>query len=148
MVEGRVEPSRWPAARTGSSGKVLRLERLFDEHRDRIYRIALRYTQNREEACDILQETFVRAFRALDQFRGDSRVSTWLTRITINACLNHQRDHRQERLLRDVSYDLGRLVPATSPRNPEEEYLLEEFRARVRRLLLDFPPRQRLVFVL
>jgi RNA polymerase sigma-70 factor (ECF subfamily) len=127
---------------------MLRLETLFDEHRERIYRIALRFTQDREEAGDILQETFVRAFRALDQFRGDSRVSTWLTRITINVCLNHQRDHRKERQLRVVDYDLGRLAPSTPARTPEEEYLLEEFRRRVRQLLLDFPPRQRLVFVL
>lgn len=128
--------------------QVAWLQRLFEEHRERIYRIGLRFTQDPEEACDIVQETFVRAHRSLHQFRGDARVSTWLTRITINVCLNHQRDRRHERLLRDVDFDLGRLAPATPSRTPEEEYLLEEFRTRVRRLLLDFPPRQRLVFVL
>lgn len=131
-----------------TADKVVWLQRLFEEHRDRIYRIGLRFTQDPQEACDILQETFVRAHRSLHQFRGDARLSTWLTRITINVCLNHQRDRRQERLLRDVDYDIGRVAPASRARTPEEEYLLEEFRTRVRRLLLDFPPRQRLVFVL
>jgi RNA polymerase sigma-70 factor (ECF subfamily) len=131
-----------------SAEQVAWLQRLFEEHRERVYRIGLRFTQDPEEARDILQETFVRAFRSLHNFRGDSQVSTWLTRITINVCLNFRRDRRQERLLRDVDFDLGRVAPAVAARSPEEEYLLEEFRARVRKLLLEFPPRQRLVFVL
>jgi RNA polymerase sigma-70 factor (ECF subfamily) len=139
----------WADRTTQQAEQVAALQRLFEEHRERIYRIGLRFTQDPDEAGDILQETFVRAYRSLSQFRGDSRMSTWLTRITINVCLNRQRDRRQERLLHDTHFDLGRLaVPASRARTPEEEYLLEEFRTRVRRLLSQFPPRQRLVFVL
>lgn len=141
--------------RAESAGPITRtqdhvglLQRLFEEHRERIYRIGLRFTQDPEEARDILQETFVRAHRSLDKFRGQAQLSTWLTRIAINICLNQRRDRRHERTLRDVNYDLDRLAPARPARNPEEEYLLEEFRARVRKLLLEFPPRQRLVFLL
>jgi RNA polymerase sigma-70 factor (ECF subfamily) len=141
--------ARWVDRTTPPAEQVALLQRLFEEHRERIYRIGLRFTQDPDEAGDILQETFVRAYRSLSQFRGDSRLSTWLTRITINVCLNRQRDRRQERLLRDTNFDLGRLAtPTARARTPEEEYLLEEFRARVRRLLIQFPPRQRLVFVL
>ncbi|MEE9217439.1 MAG: RNA polymerase sigma factor [Acidobacteriota bacterium] len=131
-----------------SIDQVASLQHLFEEHRERIYRIGLRFTQDPEEARDILQETFVRAHRALHQFRGQAQVSTWLTRITINICLNLRRDRRHERLLCDTTFDLGRLAAASPGRTPEEEYLLEEFRTRVRRVLLDFPPRQRLVFLL
>lgn len=140
--------AKWAGQDLQAPDRVAWLQRLFEEHRDRVYRIGLRFTQDPEEACDIVQETFVRAYRSLHQFRGDSRISTWLTRITINVCLNPRRDRRQERLLRDVEFDVGRLAPAARLRSPEEEYLLEEFRTRVRRLLMDFPPRQRLVFVL
>lgn len=138
----------WTGSGVRTTEQVAWLQRLFEEHRDRVYRVALRFSQDPDEACDILQETFVRAYRSLGQFRGEAQLSTWLTRITINVCLNRRRDQRQERLLRDVEFDLGRLAPATRTRTPEEEYLLEEFRARIRRLLLEFPPRQRLVFVL
>jgi RNA polymerase sigma-70 factor (ECF subfamily) len=124
------------------------LQRLFVEHRERIYRIGLRFTQDPEEARDILQETFVRAHRSIHQFRGQAQPSTWLTRIAINVCLNLRRDRRHENHFRDLNYDLARLAPARPARNPEEEYLLEEFRCRVRKLLLEFPPRQRLVFLL
>ena len=138
-----------PAGRsTGEEKHVAWLQRLYEEHRERIYRIGLRYTQDSEEARDILQETFVRAYRSLDRFRGDAQESTWLTRIAINICLNLRRDRRHERQLQDSSFDIDRLAPASQTRSPEAESVVADLRARVRELVEDFPPRQKMVFVL
>lgn len=133
---------------TGEEKHVAWLQRLYEEHRERIYRIGLRYTQNSEEAQDILQETFVRAYRSLDRFRGEAQESTWLTRIAINICLNLRRDRRHERRLQDTSFDIDRLAPASQARSPEEESVVEDLRGRVRKLVDEFPTRQRMVFVL
>jgi RNA polymerase sigma-70 factor, ECF subfamily len=85
---------------------VLRLrqrdERAFNElvltFQDRIFRLVWRMVGRREEAEDMTQEVFVQVFKAIDQFRGDSQLSTWIYRIAVNLCKNrtkyHQRRHQ------------------------------------------------------
>ena len=53
-----------------------------------VYRLCYRYLNNHEDADDVAQEVFLRAYRAIGRFRGDSAFSTWLYRIAVNACLN------------------------------------------------------------
>ncbi|UWZ40834.1 RNA polymerase sigma factor SigM [Dactylosporangium roseum] len=65
-------------------------------HRDRLWAVALRTTGDREEAADALQDALMSAFRAANNFRGDSAVTTWLHRIVVNACLDRIR-RRQAR---------------------------------------------------
>ncbi|MEV6109231.1 RNA polymerase sigma factor SigM [Streptomyces sp. NPDC051940] len=60
-------------------------------HRDRLWAVALRTLGDREEAADALQDALVSAFRAAHTFRGQSAVTTWLHRITVNACLDRVR---------------------------------------------------------
>jgi RNA polymerase sigma-70 factor (ECF subfamily) len=55
-----------------------------------IYRLCYRYLNNHEDANDLAQETFLRAWRAIGRFKGRSAFSTWLYRIAVNACLNHK----------------------------------------------------------
>ncbi|MFL6239046.1 MAG: RNA polymerase sigma factor SigM [Actinomycetes bacterium] len=57
-------------------------------HRDRMWAIALRTLGDRDEAADAVQDAFVSAFRSASSFRGDARVSTWLHRIVVNACID------------------------------------------------------------
>ena len=55
-----------------------------------IYRLCYRYVNNHEDANDLAQEAFLKAWRSISSFRGDSAFSTWLYRIAVNACLNHR----------------------------------------------------------
>lgn len=64
---------------------------LVRRHRDRLWAVALRTLGDREEAADALQEAFVSAYRAAHTFRGQAAVTTWLHRITVNACLDRIR---------------------------------------------------------
>jgi RNA polymerase sigma-70 factor (ECF subfamily) len=64
---------------------------LVRRHRDRLWAVALRTLGDREEAADAVQDALVSAFRAAHTFRGQSAVTTWLHRITVNACLDRAR---------------------------------------------------------
>jgi RNA polymerase sigma-70 factor (ECF subfamily) len=61
---------------------------LIDTYRDRVFSLLLRMIGSREEAEDIAQEVFVTVFKSIDQFRGDSKLSTWLYRVAVNHCKN------------------------------------------------------------
>ncbi|WP_059010089.1 RNA polymerase sigma factor SigM [Streptomyces specialis] len=70
---------------------------LVRRHRDRLWAVALRTLGDREEAADALQDALVSAYRAAHTFRGQSAVTTWLHRITVNACLDRARKARTRR---------------------------------------------------
>jgi RNA polymerase sigma-70 factor (ECF subfamily) len=82
---------------------VLRLrqrdERAFNElvltFQDRIFRLVWRMVGRRDEAEDMTQEVFVQVFKAIDQFRGDSQLSTWIYRIAVNLCKNRTKYHQR-----------------------------------------------------
>ncbi len=70
---------------------------LFARHRDRLWAVALRTTGDPEDAADGLQDGMVAAWRGARSFRGDSKVTTWLHRIVVNACLDRMRAARVRR---------------------------------------------------
>ena len=78
---------------------------LFECFRNKIYRTALRILKEEGSAEDALQETFLNIYRAADRFRGDSKVGTWINRITVNVCLEMIRKNKKhdQRLERDIS---------------------------------------------
>lgn len=67
---------------------------LFRRHRDRMWAVAVRTTNDPELAADAVQDAFISAFRRADSFRGQSAVTTWLHRIVVNACLDRLRRRR------------------------------------------------------
>jgi RNA polymerase sigma-70 factor (ECF subfamily) len=85
-------------AQRGDRGAFDEIVRL---HTDRVYAVALRITRNPSDAEDVLQETFLNAYRALDRFGGRSTVSTWLHRIAANAALDVVARRRAARSLDD-----------------------------------------------
>ena len=92
-------------------GDELAFETLVRRHRPRIFALALRYARVREDAEDIVQQTFQRAFLYLHQFEGKSSFCTWLTRIAINEALMLL---RRGRALREVSIDKSSNTEETS----------------------------------
>lgn len=63
-------------------------DRLVERYQREVYRLCYRYLNNHEDANDAAQDVFLRAYRAIGRFRGDSAFSTWLYRIAVNTCLN------------------------------------------------------------
>ncbi|MDX1661757.1 MAG: sigma-70 family RNA polymerase sigma factor [Gemmatimonadota bacterium] len=72
-------------------------DRLYRDHADRVYALCLRMTADPDAAETLTQDVFVRAWRRLDSFRGDSRFSTWLHRLTVNLVLDRRRSAARRR---------------------------------------------------
>jgi len=69
---------------------------LVDRYKDLVFTLALRMLKNREEAEEVSQDTFIKVFKSLGKFKGDSKFSTWIYRITYNGCLDRLKKHKQE----------------------------------------------------
>lgn len=87
---------------------------LVRRHRDRMWAVAIRTLGEPEEAADALQEAFISAFRRADSFRGDAKVTTWLHRIVVNACLDRIR-RRQVRAADPLPEDEDRAAELAGP---------------------------------
>ncbi len=72
-------------------GDRLAQKKLYDTFSRRMYVVCLRYTKSQQEAEDVLQESFIKVFKSLNGYRGDSRLDYWIKRIVINTALNNQR---------------------------------------------------------
>jgi RNA polymerase sigma-70 factor (ECF subfamily) len=92
------------------AGTSLDFERLYETYRSRVFNTAYRMLSNRADAEDVTQDVFVKVFKKLGSFRGDSAVSTWIYRIAVNACLDFR---RRRRLRQTVSIDEGIEVGST-----------------------------------
>ncbi len=83
-------------------------EAIYREHHRRVYAIALRFARDPEGAEEIVQDAFVRAWRSLPSFNGNSRLSTWLHSVAVNAALDRmrKRSRRETRIATDVDLDM------------------------------------------
>jgi RNA polymerase sigma-70 factor (ECF subfamily) len=118
-----------------------------------IYRLALRLVGNEADAEDVLQETFLSAFKSIDQFQEQSSLSTWLYRIATNAALMRLRRKEPIQVSVDepVESEDGDLIPRQFFDFcclPEEDLLRDEARAEMARAIEELSPALRSVFVL
>lgn len=90
------ESDRWLVDRAVRGGAEA-FEVLLRRHQDRVFRIALRMLGDRQDAEDVAQDVAVQLWRALASFTGSSMFSTWLYRLVVNRCLNHQRAGQRRR---------------------------------------------------
>lgn len=117
------------------------------EHRNRVYGVALRVVSDPDLAADVVQETFLRAWRGLGRFRGDSSLSTWLHRITINTALTARR--RAARSSGPSLDTVDELVAEATPYvDPERRGEVLDLRMRLEQALDKLPSGQRVVVVL
>ncbi len=125
---------------------------LIRTHQSKIYSTAYGITLDREESLDIAQEVFLRVHQKIDTFRGESSLSTWLHRITVNLCLNWKRRWarrfrwRHQPLERNEGGDYAEL--GTSDTAPETLYEKKELQDIVWRHLKKLPEEARAVLVL
>ena len=84
---------------------------LIDRYKQLVFTSAIRLLKNREDAEEVAQDVFLSAYYALDTFRGDSKISTWVYRITYNKCLDHLKKNAKRQKLPTVdiseSYNIG-----------------------------------------
>lgn len=116
-------------------------EALVVKYQRRVARLASRYVRSAPEIEEIVQEVFIRAHRGLASFKGDSKFSTWLYRITVNFCLNHiDRQKRSPLVALDTQSDEpdwdGRPEPATDE-DPERQLLAKQIAQTVESALAD-----------
>jgi RNA polymerase sigma-70 factor (ECF subfamily) len=135
------EPELSPDVLAGCRrGDPVAQRHVFERYRDRVYSIALHYLKGDDAAAkDVTQEVFVRVFRAAPSFRADARLSTWLYRIVVNACIDELRRRRRVVLFGDLP---PAIEPAAPPAEPAE--LTGEVAAALQRL----SPKLRLVVLL
>jgi RNA polymerase sigma-70 factor (ECF subfamily) len=126
-------------------------EALVRKHERRVFRVALAVLGNTEDAEDAMQEAFIKAYRHLDRFRGESKFTTWLTSIAVNEALEKRQARKPSSSL-DESMELdsralpGRFEPWTS--NPEKLYGKQEIRQLVEAAIKALPPLYRETLVL
>lgn len=101
------EDAQWVAA--CQAGDERAMQSLYAKHHGRLFGLALRLTGSRGDAEDVVQEAFLRAWRALPKFRGESRFGTWIYRIAVNLC----RDQYKRRRPTEPEVD-GEVPPAAS----------------------------------
>ncbi|MET9860907.1 RNA polymerase sigma factor SigM [Streptomyces smyrnaeus] len=120
---------------------------LVRRHRDRLWAVALRTLGDREEAADAVQDALISAYRAARTFRGQSAVTTWLHRITVNACLDRARKaaSRRSTLTDDTERMEQLLEPQESAAAPVER---QDVRRQVVSALSELPVEQRAALVL
>ena len=116
---------------------------LAERHARRIYLLAFHYCQNAQDAEDLSQEVWLKAYQALSTFRSDSSFYTWLRRITINSFLNHQRAYSVR------TDDLVSVLPIDELEvNCKDTVYSNALFSNVMEALADLTPSQRLMFLL
>jgi len=113
---------------------------LYDKHVARVYAISLRYCGNEDEAADIAQEVFIQVWEKLSNYRGDSKFSTWLYRVTTNISISHIRK-RSKWWAKRIEWSETRNDEPTTAKEPYFEHSLD-------RKIANLPEQARLVFIL
>ena len=139
--------------RAAKAGDISAFEQLVHRYDRNVFRIAQHITQNREDAEDVVQDAFLKAYENLKNFQEQSKFYTWLVRIAVNEALMRLRRRRPERMVsldEDVKTEedsMPREVADWSP-NPEQQYSQAELKDILTRTIQGLPSSFRTVFVL
>jgi RNA polymerase sigma-70 factor, ECF subfamily len=128
---------------------------LAQSYERRLYRLALHYCRDAHDAEDLSQEVWLKAYRGLGSFRGDSSFYTWLRRIAINTFLNHQRSdnaavNTHALMNEGENVPLDEVYQLADERGQSAEQVVEQKQlvGQVTRALAELTPQQRLIFLL
>lgn len=135
------------------AGDANAFEALVVAYQKQVYNLALRTVGSEEDAADMTQEVFLRAYRALGTFRGESKFSVWLYRLTTNVCIDFLRSRRRHPTVslttsedddEQPQFDL----PADERTSPEQQLTRSEMRRAVARGLDSLPNDARKILIL
>jgi len=124
-------------------GRVEAFDLIVERHQRAVYQVCVRFARRHEDAADLTQEVFLRAYRGLRRFRGDAALGTWLYRISVNVCLNHVSARRAPETALDEAPQI-----AASGDDPASSLARTEQGARVRAAVARLPPKQRVTLIL
>ena len=117
-----------------------------------VYNLALKMTKNEEDALDISQEAFFKAYRSLNSFRGECKFSVWLYRLTYNICIDFLRKKAKEKVVSlDYEDDTGEAIPLEIPdvRDlPEDSVVRSEVRKTIAESLSELSQKHREVLIM
>lgn len=135
------------------AGDAAAFSELVQHYDRRVFRMAKQITQNDDDAADVLQESFLKAYTHLDEFQGNSKFYTWLVRIAVNEALMKLRKRRSDRTTPlDEPIDTGEdevvREIAVWDENPEQSYSREELGQILDEAINSLKPDYRTVFVL
>ncbi len=119
---------------------------LVDEHQRYVYNLALRVVKDENEALDLTQETFVRAWTALPNFKGQSQFRTWLYRIVTNLCYNRLPNLR--RSLNDLGDDVMEEIPEPRFNAPASEFESNETKQHLQQAIQNLEANYQLLITL
>lgn len=139
--------------RQAQQGDLAAFDELVQRYQERIYATVYHMTSSHEDANDLTQESFIKAFRALGSFKGDSSFFTWLYRIAVNKTINFlkQRKNRGQISLNDLDFNAEHdpdLVSLISERTPRREANLAELQEKLNEAMLKLSEVHRLVVTL
>ena len=124
--------------RGGAEGQFAQL---VDRYKDKALTLAVRMLRNREDAEEVVQDAFVRAFRSLSKFKGAAKFSTWFYRILYNACLTKLGKRKDE--FQSVDYDDGKEYKSEDAREPTFHTALEskDLLVFIKKVIVEMPER-------
>jgi RNA polymerase sigma-70 factor (ECF subfamily) len=123
------------------AGDMSAFDELMIRYERQIYRLCYRFVENRDDAMDLAQEVFIKAFEHLGSFRRESSLKTWLYRIATNHCINHVKKHTPEFV--EVTESVGRAESSAQHQLEDREQ-----RDHFRRLVRQLPPKQKAILEL
>ncbi len=142
-----------PLVERARSGDTAAFSELVNRYERKIFRLAKHITQNDEDAEDVLQETFLKAYSHLESFQGHSKFYTWIVRIAVNEALMKLRKRKSSRTVSldeptDTGEDTMVREIAVWEENPEQKYSRDELREILDKAVESLKPAFRTVFVL
>ncbi|MBF8964155.1 RNA polymerase sigma factor [Pontibacter sp. FD36] len=132
-------------------GDVSLYELLMRRHNQKLYRVIRSYLKQEQEVEDVMQETYMKAFEKLAQFRSDAMFSTWLIRIGINKALARLREKKKlssATYLLDQPESLSSLLSQMNAANPEQAAIRQEVKQLVERAIDSIPEKYKIVYTL
>lgn len=136
------------AIRLASEGNEAAFRRLYDDNCERIYRLAFRYMRSQEDAMDVMQETFTKAFEHIRSFRiaNDAGFSSWLSRICINCSIDQLRRRQREKMNLTIPLEHLATDPPAQNDPPDKRAELAETLRLITNAVAKLPPKQRIIF--
>ena len=123
------------------------LKEIFDLYHKKVYRVAYGMVRHREDALDIVQDVFIKLYRSLKDFKGESRLSTYIYRMTVNTSIDHIRKAAKPGIT-SLEGEEGFQPADDGEKRPDRVYLYRELEGKVNEALSRIPSDQRTAIVL